>query len=274
MDMICPDFRELFDRSSFSASINIVKEKHYGFNRIFIGSSFCPIFFLNTNIYSEAIKYCSLNHIKISLAVPVFNEALLEQGKIKIKELIESGKNEIDELIVNDIGMLRYAMEELAIPIVLGRLFFKDPRDGRLSAFIERTAEISLLSSTDLLNRKKIAGIEIDPVSDILDLNTISGYSGTVTLNGPYCYMSTGMICKYGSVNKSINRKFRPSAICGLECRHMVEVHSDHYRPAEKKLIRAGRAVYFYQPKVRTIGHEVDRYLYFPLDEFIQYLAR
>ncbi|MBQ9415093.1 MAG: hypothetical protein IJU16_08230 [Clostridia bacterium] len=270
--MMYPDFRDLFDAAAFLAGINIIDDRKLSFERIYIGSSFCPVYFIFSDIYPKVLDYCSKRNLKISLSVPVFNEALLQQGKEKLGQLIEAGKDVIDEVIVNDIGMLRYVSEYGNVPVVLGRLFFKDPRDGRLPAFVERTAGFSLLTFPDFINQEKVIGIELDPLADVLDLRAIRDYRGVVTLNGPYCYMSVGMICKFGSVHKTVDQKFRPSTGCRFECQHIVEIHADPHRPLNKKLIRAGRAVFFYQPKVETIGRSVDRQLYFPLDEFTQRL--
>lgn len=272
MHLINLDYRELFDASMFSVGINIVYEKELSLSRIYIGSSFCPIYFIFSDIYPMVLDYCSKRNLKVSLSIPVFNESLLQQGKEKLCQLIETGKGVIDEVIVNDVGMLRYVSENFNVHVVLGRLFFKDPRDGRITSFIERTAGFSLLTYPDFINQDKIIGIELDPIADVLNLSSIGDYHGVVMLNGPYCYMSVGMICKYGSVHKPIDKKFRPSTSCGFECKHIVEIHSDHHRPLNKKLIRAGRAIYYYQPKVNTIGRLADRHLYFPLYEFMQHL--
>lgn len=272
MHMIFLDFRELFDASAFSVGIRIIKERELSFDRLYIGSSFCPIYFIFSDIYPKVFDYCSKEKLKISLSVPVFNESLLQQGKEKLCQLIEIGKGVIDEVLVNDIGMLRYVSECLDVDVVLGRLFFKDPRDGRIPLFVERTAVFSLLTFPDFINQEKVIGIELDPIADVLDLSAICDYHGIVTLNGPYCYMSVGMICKFGSVNKTVEKKFRPSTRCGFECRNIIEIHSDRHYPLNKKLIRAGRAIFYYQPRVDTIGRLVDRHLYFPLYEFIQYL--
>lgn len=270
--MMCLDLRELFDKTTFYLVTKWTEANQHRYDRIILGSSFCAISFLYSDIYSFAIDYCSANNIKISLATPVCSESLLLQGKDHIKYLIDCGKGIIDELIVNDIGMLKYATNSLSVNVFLGRLFFKDPRDGRRPEFIDRSSEIASLTCTDFLNWPNVAGVELDPITETLDLSAIQYYNGTVMLNGPFCYMSTGMICKFGSTQKPLIQKFRPSSLCGFECRHIIEEHYDSRISQKNTLVCAGKAVFFERSKIRTIGRSIDRYLYFPLKEYIQYL--
>ena len=95
--------------------------------RLYLGSYFCGNYFLG--IMEGAIKKiledCNQS-VVISLVIPVFSEGQLIKGKEKIKTLLNYFPNKIDEVVVNDYGMLEYISENYDLPIVLGRLFMKE----------------------------------------------------------------------------------------------------------------------------------------------------
>lgn len=265
------DLRELVDEKSLDAILAVVQKDVKKIERLYIGSSFCPNFFLHCGIYQKIIAYCRESSINISLSVCVFPQSLALIGMQTIKRLLSDGDGVIDELVVNDIGMLRFATNSFKVKIVLGRLFFKDPRDGRFSKFIARRVAFSLLSHHRLFEEWHPFGIEIDPVSDEIDLSSISGLVTHVALNSPFCYMCCGNVCRAASAFKPIDKKFRPSAPCALECLETASIHTDRLRKDSRTLLMVGKTVYFSQPSVKVVlpqGCSLCR-LFFPLQEFM-----
>lgn len=268
------DFRELVDEKTLDLNVAILRKGLKVVRRIHVGSSFCPNYFLHCGIYHKLIDYCRTNNIKISLSTCVFPQSLVMAGMQAVQRLLFDGDGIIDELVVNDIGMLRYATTNLRIKTVLGRLFFKDPRDGRFPKFIDRRTTFSLLSHSDLFEEWHPFGIEIDPISNQIDLSQLNELVGLVVLNSPFCYMSCGNLCRAASAFKPLNKKFRPSAPCALECLETASIHNDRLRNESRTLFMVGKTVYFNQPSVRVICSPkiTLRRLYFPLNEFINRL--
>ena len=268
------DLRELIVEESLDAILAAVQKDVKKIERLYIGSSCCPNFFLHCGIYPKIIAYCRESNIKISLSVCVFPQSFVKIGMRAIQGLLSDGDGVIDELLVNDIGMLRFVTNCSKVKIVLGRLFFKDPRDGRFPKFIARRVAFSLLSYHRLLEEWHPFGIEIDPVSDEIDLSSIAGLVEHVALNSPFCYMCCGNVCRAASAFKPLDKKFRASAPCALECLETASVHTDRLRKDSRTLFIIGKTVYFSQPSVKVVlpqGCSLRR-LFFPLQEFMDKL--
>ena len=267
----CLDIRELAGPDAFDADSMCELTQGRKFHRVYAGSSFCPNYFLNCGIYPRLIAHCKEKGIRIGLSVCVFPQSLVKLGMQAVRRLLSDGDGVIDELVVNDIGMLRFASDELGLKVMLGRLFFKDARDCRRPEFIARRTSFSLLSCRSLLEEWQPSGIEIDPISAEIDLSHLPGSVGTVVLDSPFCYMSFGNVCRAASAFRPIREKFRSSAPCELECLRTASVHTDRLRKDAGKLYMVGKTVYFGQPSVRLVHPKetVIRKLYFPLQEFI-----
>lgn len=236
-------------------------------DRIYIGSSFCSQYFLKIINYLQPIlDYCSSNDIPITLTIPIFSQKDLREAKIRIVDLIEKN-NCIDEITVNDLGMLSYFQNHTKYSINLGRLFFKDPRDIRVTDYYEnvivRPATLSVID-----NYGNIKGLELDQIAENLNLNKIPDEIETVSIHMPYTYMTTGNICKFASINQPDELKFRPNSNCQMECSTIHEFFVSTFRDSDKEreLFRLGRTVYFLNG---ALGHQgrIDRYIFFPLKE-------
>ena len=262
------DMRELFDKERFLKILRSF-EKKGRIERIYAGSSFCQEYFLTTDIWSALFEYCKTNNIKISLSVPIASESKLKDVKDRLKILVNDGSEQIDEIIVNDRGMLTFVRDNFDRSVVIGRLFFKEARDGRLCEYLGRKMSFAAFSYPELFSESKLIGAEIDPVSYEIDISTVKK-DLIISVNYPYCFMTFGYYCKFASVNKAPEYKFRPSSFCTRECMDIIEIHSDKRRSDNKTLIRAGKAVYFKNNDFQINGREADRILYFPLDEIIE----
>ena len=157
----CLNLCEIINFSFIEKIIDNVKN-NYTIERIYIGSYFCSSFFLNSN-YDNIFKIINNNFInpKITLVIPVFTEKYLIKGKDKIDELANS--KEIDEITVNDYGMLEYINEKYNIKINMGRIFFKDYRDPRYEEYFNRDwtpkYNTSYLNIINRLSDCKIVGL-------------------------------------------------------------------------------------------------------------------
>lgn len=73
----------------------------------------------------------------MTLVIPVFSEKDLEKGKKLLTELMDTYGDLIDEITVNDIGMLAYVKKLFDKKINLGRLFLKT-KETHVSLIIMR----------------------------------------------------------------------------------------------------------------------------------------
>ena len=234
--------------------------------RIYIGSYFCGNYFLSIteNNIKELLSYFE-KKIVINLVIPTFNQKNLHCGKEKIDLFLQSFTDKIDEITVNDYGMLAYINDKYSKPIFLGRLFMKDYRDPRYYAHFNQTITPKILSSylEELKVKYRIKGVEFDPINSILNFS-IAPFDIEISMHTPYCYNTMGQICELASIVKDIDNKFRPNDECTFACNdHFIQFYSDE----KIQFVKLGRAVYFYNQATQIIGINSIRILYFPLRE-------
>ena len=173
----------------------------------------------------------------------------------------------MDEVTVNDVGMLSFISDTYRITLNLGRLFFKDARDIRMRGYYQRTVHPAGLDRLEGYAKHFSVGCaELDAVSSCLQLG--SDIHTPIAIHYPYCYMTTGNICKYASIDKDISKKFRPNAPCSRQCQRIYETYSP--KTEEYTLYRIGRAVYFETQLPETVDGQFERLIYFPLRELTQ----
>lgn len=236
--------------------------------RVSIGSSFCSQFFLKASCIDELILYIGSHGWPITLTVPIFSQKDLSKGKERILQLCRTWRERIDEVTCNDVGMLGWLENNIPQRINMGQLFFKDPRDCRYDR--DHTGSISPLRGT-LPIAESVSGVELSPIASEISLFGSTLENKTVALHQPYCYMTTGHICKFASINSDIEQKFRPNSVCTLNCASVCEKtyfdeNTNHY------LLQIGRTVYFKQCSYILKHDDLTRILYWPIDEL--YLLR
>lgn len=251
---------------------NIEKNKNVKIERIFIGSSFCSQYFVNFTSWVKVVDFCHRKNLRMTLVVPVFSELDLFIGKKKIDKILSESSGIIDEITVNDIGMLKLFQSKKELKINMGRLFFKDPRDCRVPAYTQFSLSPQLLSciSDMYLEKYHFNGIELDPTNEILNLSEAQQYNYSISIHSPFCYITTGNICKFASIHKPIEKKFRPNIRCGMECSEIVDFYSGYVVQTDcnPNLIRIGRTLYFKNENVTFVGKQPNRMIYFPFEEW------
>lgn len=257
--------------------LRIVKEgcRAAGFqycDRIYIGSDFCGNYLLRMNMD----QYKKLKNLTapLTLNVPVITQRNLEQAKKKISDLREMFGASLDEIVVNDFGMLEWAGGFEGLSVRLGRLFFKNLRDPRYTD--PGTDMHSIFRyQKELMKRYGVSGTEIDSIfpawkkfpdeKDMVDVPAEFGVS--CAFHRPYGYMSTGQICEYASIGRPADQKFVPNAPCSGQCqRYLIEYQM---RP-EENFVRLGRAILI--PVKRMVPKEKAAYrdVYFMLDQGVE----
>ena len=263
------DFGSLIDKSNALAGFEKCE-------RIYIGSYFCAQYFLNIprKIIEEINEFCHKENIRITLVIPIFSEKNLEKGKQKIQEYIHELKEVLDEVTVNDYGMLDYVTSHYNLKYNIGRLFMKDYRDLRYPEYFNTILHPKAFNSYfyKIIDKYRISGIEFDPTHKTVNLETYIPNKAVslknrpqieMGMHRPYCYVTVGQICEFGSIHKDIEKKFRPNEVCQGECNDNIfcyEFGDGH------KWLRVGRAIYFDNRNCEVQGVSQIRNIYFPVD--------
>lgn len=275
--MFCINFCDIYSMNASEEYVenSIAKIENMTNNkagRIYFGSYFCDRFFLKFKGYRELLQCCKVKNIHATLVIPVFSQNTLAAGKKRISEICESQDDVIDEITVNDPGMLCYIENLNRYKVNSGRLFFKNPRDCRVPEYTDSIIAPSFLSKLNQENQKKhpINCIELDPTNRILDVSEIKDSDVKVAFHSPFCYMTTGRICKFASIHKEIDKKFRPNVNCQMECLSISDSYTGHVvqTNCDPIIYRIGRTLFFVNNKSEIAGKNTDRLIYFPVTEW------
>ncbi|SFR79995.1 hypothetical protein [Anaeromicropila populeti] len=232
--------------------------------RIYFGSSFCGQHFLHiTNkIVSSLAEACMRKGIKLTLVIPTFSERNLDRGKDKIKEFAAFCENCLDEMTVNDFGMLDFVSKNYQVNLNLGRLFMKDYRDPRYEQYFHQILAPKIFTGylLNLLEQYPITGMEFDPTHEGIDFSA-KPEKIQIGIHLPYCYMTVGHICEFASIPVELEKKFRPNIQCQNECmKNLIRYHFDD----EYKWMRLGKTIYFWNKSCKIVGTDQIRVIYFP----------
>lgn len=235
--------------------------------RIYIGSSFCGQYFLHLSevLIEQLMKVCQEKEIKVTLVVPIFTQKHLKKGKEKIDHLISWYKEIIDEITVNDYGMLLYVHKTYKeIGLNLGRLFMKDYREPRYEDYFNSVLKPKGFNNylKSLVKTYSIKGIEFDPTHRIIDFSE-KPEEVEIGIYAPYAYITVGQICEVGGISKPIEQKFRPNEPCALEC---YKYRMQYFIEGERDWRRIGKAIYFENKAPEIRGLSSIREIYAPLD--------
>ncbi len=254
-----PDLGKMIDKATQVAGFEKCE-------RIYIGSYFCSQYFLHQSkeMLEELKLLCKQEKVSISLVIPTFSQKDLERGKQKIEQIKGWIEPLIDEIVVNDYGMLVYMKDTYEAPIYLGRLFAKDYRDPRYEGYFNEVLNPKIFNHymLELIKYFEVKGIEFDPTHTGINLSESPKWL-TVGIHSPYCYMTTGHICEYASLDKEIAKKFRPNTPCTHECSsHVIRYNLEDNR----EWLRLGKTIYFENRECTTYEIDHIRNIYFPID--------
>jgi hypothetical protein len=262
----------LWEHITVEDFFDLVSKKHGTIERVYIGSYFCSQFFLRLSGYKRLFHYCKEKNIPITIVIPVFSQKDIAFGKNKIDSICTDSQGLIDEITVNDVGMLSWCQEKQKYGINLGRLFFKDSRDCRVPEYKHLEVEPYLVSNLNekFWSRFRINVIEVDPTNQKLIFSRLNKTNMTVGIHYPLCYMTTGNICKFASIHRTPQQKFRPNIKCDLECLHIIDYYSGyvHQTKSNPLMLRIGRTLYYETGKIELMGIDSCREIYFPLLDY------
>lgn len=256
---LIPDFQEIITKANEIAGFDKCE-------RIYIGSYFCGQYFLHQSkeMLDELRGFCEKEGVALTLVVPTFSEKDLERGKEKLATIKEWLGKIIDEVVVNDYGMLAYVSDRYHVSLHLGRLFTKDYRDPRYEEYFNQVLSPKIFNKymLELVKAFKVKGVEFDPTHVGINFRE-APEELIVGIHGPYCYMTTGHICEYASLNKEIDKKFRPNNPCTHECSsHIISYDLED----DREWLRIGKTIYFENRECSIYELEHMRMIYFPID--------
>lgn len=276
--MFCINLCEIFHpylskKQNFESFVNYVSSKQgKKVERIYLGSSFCSQYFLYIPDCKDVMEYCLEKKISVTITIPVFSEKDLNLGRRKLDEICSIGNGVIDEITVNDISTLFLIQTKNQYKINLGRLFFKDPRDCRVPEYFKTAVSPMLLShlKDEFWRKFRFQLVELDTTNYIINTTNIVDTDIEIAVHKPYCYMSTGNICKFASVHRDVKEKFRPNIPCKMECLHITDLHMGYVKPTNCKtaIRRIGRTLYYEMDSAEFIGKKPNREIFFPMNEW------
>lgn len=250
--------------ATFSRMLNDAKKKsgYDRFERVYVGSSFCAQYFLRASKeMMTALKlFCEKERTKITLVLPMFSQKYITAGKQKIEQLLACGSDSIDEITVNDFGMMEYVKKQYEIAMNLGRLLSKDYREKRYEEYFNTTLEPKLFNNVflDYIKAYPIQGMELDATHHTIDLRSVPEQY-IIGIHYPYCYQTVGNICETASSYKELSHKFRPNAPCDMECESMTFQYMDE---ENNEYLKRGRSVFFTNEDCNIIGRDEIRLIY------------
>lgn len=233
--------------------------------RIYLGSYFCFPYVKNLSLQQleEIFHHCQRTNHKITFVLPLISEKYFLDMQKRLSDITHLGRECIDELCVNDYGTLDYVVKKYQMPVHLGRLFFKDYRDPRYEDYWNGTCRPKLFNPyfKQIVEEYQVKGLEFDPIVSCIDLQ--QAFSGlTYSIHTPYCYITTGQICEYGSIGQPMDQKFRPNESCRMECSRLTSLYE---LPEGQMWYRMGRAIYFKNETCLVKGIPQIRELVFPI---------
>ncbi len=238
-------------------------------DRLYVGSNFCCRYFLR---YAEKAldniatlkKAAVFSHIKTTLCLPIFSQRYLESGKKLIPVLLKKYADFIDEVTVNDYGMLVFAQSFKGVKINVGRLMNKDVRDIRHSEYYNAGHTPSAVGlSSSVLDGFEISRYEFDLTNRFLDFKD---FGKEIAVYAPYVYATTGLVCEFGSARKDVSQKFRANSDCNFDC---TVVCNQYKTGMGEEYVKIGRTVYFKIDDYVVTAKSGYRLIYEPFDLFL-----
>lgn len=263
--------------------LKIIKEKESmnPYKRIYIGSYFCAEYFMNlsshriTKILSELSNNDESIKYSITLVVPIFTQKNFKEAKTLIEKLMNEFNQNIDEITINDYGMLKYVHDQFQVEkkfnvkINAGRILSKDYREPRYPDYFNQEWVPKILNSyaEKIFKQYGVSGLEFDLTHRVLNFKN-QEQSFDLAIHTPFAYMTTGKICEYASINSDVKQKFRPNKSCTLECNNCL-IQYDVSN--ERNWFRLGRTIYFANANCEIRTKDNDYLLvYFPINELVE----
>jgi hypothetical protein len=236
-------------------------------SRVSVGSYFCDIYFRKTAgmLQKSALPYFEAAGVTLTLVVPIIAQEQLVPVKQLLYGLLLAAGNRIDEVTVNDIGMLYYmkSLKAQAVyqgKIIAGRLLFKNFRDSRVEDY---STQMVTMFFPEILEGN-VDAAEIEAVSQRMDLSEFPD-GILLHVHYPFNYISGGRLCEFAAANNRQNLLLQTQRMCRTTCMKGYL----HTGEGKESFFHVGKGVYMKQPPVTQLCGNIERYLYWPLEELM-----
>ncbi len=234
-----------------------VGKKNY--SRVYVGSYFCSNKYLSLKKKSclDLLNRLASASIRVSLVLPVVTQKNWDGALGLADFLIKKYSNVIDELVVNDLGLLNYLYNKYSIELVAGRMLNKTYRDLRNKVYFDCPQTPKILNNfyDSIFKKCKIKKIELDNTASTTVIP--SNYSEyTFCVHMPLCYITKCNICEFASIHKPIEHKFRASDGCCFECLNHFISYDSKNKDDQIKHYKIGCGVYFIN---ETLGVKAEK---------------
>ncbi len=214
--------------------------------RIYLGSEGCEYLLLNqAALFRRLMPELVRAGYQITLVLPSVEETAFDRVCALVEELTGTGC--IDELVVNDLGVLAWvSKQKFALQLRAGHHFDKMLREARFpveengdirsnaelfcTPYLEQTAEKQMLRDLG------VVGAETDPVPGFsLCLPADRSYA----IWYPRTILSYCTTCEFAGSGLPLEKRFIPGR-CKMEClEYQIDVHGD----SVQKIVKSGRLV-------------------------------
>lgn len=206
---------------------------HLAYDRVYLGHEAC----INLMPDLEFLeKFCVSEHTRVSLVTP-FDVDDEDLARIEILINVLSNTPGVDEVIVNEWGVLEIIQGRPGIKPVLGRLMSRTKRDCRIDANQFSTDQLSVYNSgnltnksyVDFLKRKGIYRAELDNVPQGVGVD-LSDVDLDISLYYPILPISFSPFCIPGACNRKEEDLFVLKGKCRKECHQFTIQAGDQVR--------------------------------------------
>lgn len=210
---------------------------------IYFGSEFCEHLFPEQADLQHAIECACRLQLKLVLATPIANDALVERILDAATRLPSDA-----EILVNDWGVAHALLcDQPKRKLVAGRQLARMLKEPRATSPAWSAAQASGYATPefrDLLASMGMGHLELDvpPFAAAATFET-PGLAVSVWL--PIAYVAKGRICKAGSLQQPAHEKFFPGVSCHRECLGLREEATHASRTGVHALMRGN--TYFYR---------------------------
>lgn len=226
-------------------------------SHLYFGSEFCEHLLPDPDSLRKALAVARQRALRLVLATPVANDALLDR-LADLLPLLPEGS----EVLANDWGVARLVHRRFpALHLVAGRQLSKMIKDPRLPG--EQWAKLYPAGfragrQLRILETLGIGRIELD-VPPFADAAFFSAPGVEIGLHAPFAYVAKGRLCKVGSLAQPAADKFSPGGACRRECLGVLEVEHGESRRGLRTVQRGTTMFYRYDAALFAVVAEAVR---------------
>lgn len=208
-----------------------IEETDFSLRRVYIGNEFCSRYLSRNLDMDSFIGQIEGIGLDVTLVLPKIQESHLDRV-IEFVNKFSDTDSRGREIACNDLGMLRYiSTTHPGIPLIAGRLFCRPSRDPRVD-LLKRPDfrnNMDVLQDSGLFSdefRNVFAQLGVTRFEfEVLDTGVpLRGSNGNdeISVHYPWVYLTSGNVCSLGSASLALEKKFKLTQECAMECKRFV----------------------------------------------------